>query len=142
MDKQSNQQAMQQSGQTKPRTLMESLGVYALVRTALSSERSLMAWMRVSAGMYSFGFTVSRFLDYLEKQKDIAKPSTGLHRLGLILSCIGIIGLILAAAGHFQRLRKMKKLGLPTISIVSLPMCATVALLVIGIAVLISIVSI
>jgi putative membrane protein len=125
--------------QTQARELTRKLGVFALVRTALSSERSLMAWMRTSASLYSFGFSITRYLDYLQQRRQDAQSSTGLHRLGLVLIAIGILGLAFAAVAHFQRLEKMKKLGLPTVSLLSLPICATVALLAIGIAVLISI---
>ncbi len=139
MIQESNSQASPNDEQTGAARLMERLGVYALVRTALSSERSLMAWIRTSASLYAFGFSITKFLDYLEKQQEGAGSSAGLHRLGIAIIYIGILGLVLAAVEHLQRLKKMKQLGLPTISLISLPVVATTALLLIGIAVLISI---
>ncbi len=131
-------QAQQDDEQTDV-TRIRKLGIYALVRTALSSERSLMAWIRTSVSLYTFGFTITKFLDYLEQQQEGAQFSTGLHRLGFVIICIGILGLVLAAVGHLQRLKKMKRLGLPTVSLISLPIVATTSLVLIGIAVLISI---
>lgn len=139
MDKENNTQVPSENKDTEQAKITKKLGIYALVRTALSSERSLMAWMRTSVSLYTFGFSITKFLDYLEQQQEGTQFSAGLHRLGLALICIGIIGLLLAAVGHLQRLKKMKRLGLPTISLLSLPICATVMLLVIGVAILVSI---
>jgi putative membrane protein len=132
-------QASQDDEQAEAARVVQRLGVYALVRTALSSERSLMAWMRTSVSLYAFGFSITKFLDYLQLQQESVGYSTGLHRLGFAIIFIGILGLALAAVGHLQRLKKMNRLGLPRVSLISLPAVATTALLLIGIAVLISI---
>jgi putative membrane protein len=132
------QETNRQAQQEEAARVMQKLGMYALVRTSLSSERSLMAWMRTSVSLYTFGFSITKFLDYLGKQA-VAEPSTGLYRLGFAIICVGILGLVLAALGHLQRLKKMKQLGLPTLSPMSLPVVATAALISIGIAVLIGI---
>jgi putative membrane protein len=115
------------------------LSVFALVRTAFSSERALMAWMRTSVSLYSFGFTISKFVDYLERQGEGSQFSEGPRRLGLALICMGILVLVLAAAEHLRRLVKMKQLGLPPVSRFSLPVAAAAVLFVIGIATLIGI---
>jgi putative membrane protein len=132
-------QAPQESQQAKAARIIRTLGIYAFVRTAFSSERSLMAWMRTCVSLYTFGFSITKFLDYLEQQQQGVQFPPGLHRLGLALICLGIIGLVLGAVGHFRRLRKMERLGLPTVSLFSLPIGAAIALLVIGVAVLVSI---
>ncbi|HEG44316.1 MAG TPA: DUF202 domain-containing protein [Phycisphaerales bacterium] len=134
-----NAQSSQGSEQTEAAIQIRKLGTYALVRTALSSERSLMAWIRTSVSLYAFGFSMTKFLDYLEKQQDGTGSSTGLHRLGFAIICIGILGVALAAVGYLQRLKKMERLGLPRVSLISLPVVATTSLVLIGIAVLISI---
>ncbi len=139
MVQENNTQAQQDDEQAEAARLMQKLGTYALVRTSLSSERSLMAWIRTSSSLYAFGFSITKFLDYLGKQQEVTGSSRGLHRLGFTIICIGILGLVLAAVGHLQRLKKMKRLGLPTVSLISLPVVATTALVLIGIAVLISI---
>ncbi len=132
-------QPSQNDEQTRAARLVERLGVYALVRTALSSERSLMAWIRTSASLYAFGFSITKFLDYLEKQQEGTGSLAGLHRLGIAIICLGMLGLVLGAVEHVQRLKKMERRGLPRVSLISLPVAATTALLLIGIAVLISI---
>ncbi len=139
MVQENNTQAQQDDKQTEATRVIRKLGIYALVRTALSSERSLMAWIRTSVSLYTFGFSITKFLDYLGKQQEVTEYSTGLYQLGFAIICIGILGLVLAALGHLQRLKKMKRLGLPTVSLISLPVVATTALVLIGLAVLISI---
>ena len=138
MVQENNTQASQDNGQTEPARVIQKLGTYALVRTAFSSERSLMAWMRTSVSLYTFGFSITKFLDYLEQQQG-TQLSAGPRWFGIILVCIGVLVLGVGAVEHLWRLRKMKELGLPSISLFSLPFGATVALLVIGFAVLISI---
>ena len=124
--------------QTDAARVMRTLGIYALLRTAFSSERSMLSWMRTSVSLYTFGFSIIKFLDYLEQQEGTEFPA-GPRWLGFILICMGILVLVLAATEHLRRLRKMKELGLPRISLFSLPFGATVAILMIGFAVLISI---
>jgi putative membrane protein len=130
--------ASQDKERAEAARIIRKLGIYALVRTAFSSERSLMSWIRTSVSMYAFGFTVSKFGRYMGQQHG-SQFSTGPRRLGLALISIGILSLVLAAIGHLQRLKKMKRLGLPTVSLISLPVIATAVLLLIGITVLISI---
>ncbi len=139
MAQENNTQAQRDDEQTEAARIVRKLGIYALVRTSLSSERSLMAWIRTSTSLYAFGFSITKFLDYLGKQQEGTGPSQGLYRLGFAIICIGLLGLVLAAVGHMQRLKKMKRLGLPKVSLISLPVVATIALLLIGIAALLSI---
>ena len=42
----------------------------ALVRTALSSEQTLMSWVRTSLSLFTFGFSIAQFFCYLEQQQE------------------------------------------------------------------------
>lgn len=114
-----------------------SLSALALVRTAFSSERALMSWMRTSISLYTFGFSISKFLDYVEGRETGIEFSAGLRRLGFALICMGTIALVLAALEHMKRIRTMARLGLPSTSPVSLPLGAVVVLVAIGIVMLV-----
>ena len=46
--------------------IREELERLAVVRTAYSSERSLKAWMRTAVSLYTFGFAIAKFFDYVE----------------------------------------------------------------------------
>lgn len=139
MSQKSQPPTPQSKRQTSAAWIMERLGVYALVRTAFSSERSLLSWMRTTASMYSFGFSLIKFLDFLEKQQVKIEFSVGLHRLGIALIIVGILMVGLAAVEHGRRLRKMKELGLPTVHKLSLPIAIATVLALVGIATLVGI---
>ena len=123
--------------------IKKELEILAIVRTRFSSERSLMAWMRTSVSLFTFGFSITKFISYLENQQEGIQFSEGPYRLGLALICIGILSLVPAVIQHAQRLKRAKELGIPMgmpiISRFSLPISATLALLVIGITTLIGI---
>ncbi|HEG44317.1 MAG TPA: DUF202 domain-containing protein [Phycisphaerales bacterium] len=112
----------------------------ALVRTALSSEQTLMSWIRTSLSLFTFGFSITQFFYYLEQQKEGIRISAGPRRLGFALVCVGIVVLLMAMVEHVLRLRKIKKQGLPADAASFLPFGSAVALLLIGIVALVSII--
>ena len=116
---------------------MRQLSSLALDRTMYSSERSVMAWMRTSASLYTFGFTITKFVDYLGKQEEGLEYAEGLERLGLVLILIGIVALVLGIIEHVKRARIMKRLGQADPSRLHLPVVGVLLLLTIGISVLI-----
>jgi putative membrane protein len=100
-----------------------------------------MAWMRTSVSMYTFGFTITKFMDYLAKQDDGGVYAEGLGRLGLVLIMIGILSLVMAIFEHLKRLRTMKRLGLVDSSSMHLSIAGAALLLAIGITTLVGLVA-
>jgi uncharacterized membrane protein YidH (DUF202 family) len=84
----------------------------ALVRTAFSSEQTLMSWMRTSVSLFTFGFSISH---------------------------LGILALVLAMVEHVHRLRTMKEQGLQRAAQYLLPFGSSAVLLAIGILALLSV---
>ena len=123
--------------QTPPSGDVRILSVLALIRTGYSSERSLMAWIRTSVSLYTFGFSISTFIDYLESQESGTQFSAGFRRMGLALIAMGIVALVPAMVDHLKRIQRMERLGLPSAARVSLPAGAAIALLLTGIVTLI-----
>ena len=111
----------------------------ALVRTALSSEQTLMSWVRTSLSLFTFGFSITQFFYYLEQQQEDSHLSAGPRRLGISLIGAGILVLVLAVVEHVQRLRKMKEQGLPPDSGSLLPLGSAGAILAIGIVAFVSV---
>jgi len=111
----------------------------ALVRTAFSSEQTLMSWMRTSVSLFTFGFSVAKFFHYLEEQREVLRFSAGPRRLGLVLVGLGVFALVLATVEHGHRLRALQKQGIPRISQYLLPFGTSVVLLAIGIVAFISV---
>jgi uncharacterized membrane protein YidH (DUF202 family) len=133
-----NQRNQMDIYQPLPSSQVERLDILALVRTAFSAERSLMAWIRTSVSLYTFGFSLIKFMDYLEAAEIGTQLSEGPRLLGLALVCLGIMVLLPAAVEHVRRMNKMKTLGLPKISKIYLPLIAAIALVLIGLTVFIS----
>lgn len=111
----------------------------ALVRTAFSSEQTLMSWTRTSVSLFTFGFSIAKFFQYLAKEQVGGQFSAGPRRVGIALICVGILALALAMVEHVHRLQMLQKQGLPRISQYLLPLGTAVGLLVIGIVAFISI---
>ncbi len=109
----------------------------SLVRTAFSSEQTLMSWTRTSVSLFTFGFSISQFFQYLAKQQGGSQLSAGPRRMGIALICVGILALVLAMVEHVHRLRILRSQGLPIISQYLLPLGSAVTLLAIGIVALI-----
>jgi putative membrane protein len=118
--------------QARAAEITRALSALALVRTAFSSQRSLMAWMRTSVSLYTFGFSIAKFTDYLEQRAQGVEFSGSPRLLGLILIAMGIVAIVLAVFEHSRRIRRMKQLGLPDTSRSYLPTIAALALFVIG----------
>ena len=116
--------------------ILRELEILAIVRTRFSSERSLLASIRTSVSLFTFGFSIIKFFNYLENQQAGTQFSEGPYLLGLALICLGILSLVPAVIQHAGRLKRAKELGIPIgmqiITRFSLPISATVALLVIG----------
>lgn len=140
MNQEDKRQVAWRNDQEAAAHMIERLGVYAFVRTAFSSERSLMSWIRTSVSLYTFGFSLIKFIDYMEEHGGSERIWTGPRGLGLALIGLGMLVLVLGALEHLRRLRKMGRLGLPTVSRFPLPVAVAVALLAIGVTTVISMV--
>jgi putative membrane protein len=68
----------------------------ALRRTFMAHERTLMAWIRTSTSLISFGFTIYKFFQYLPETGDARSSPEGFGPRGFALSMIGV-GLIALA---------------------------------------------
>jgi inner membrane protein YidH len=111
----------------------------ALVRTALSSEQTLMSWVRTSVSLFTFGFSIAKFFQYLVTEQQDAQWSAGPRRLGISLICVGVLMLMLAMADHVRMIRQMRRQGLPADSGSFLPLGSAVAFLAIGLVALVSV---
>ena len=78
----------------------------AIQRTQLACERTLMAWIRTAFSMISFGFTIGKFVQYLDKQPGIP-PAAG----GLLPKMLVFLGLVSLFIGVWEFRHAMLKLG-------------------------------
>ena len=113
----------------------------AVGRTVLALDRTLMAWVRTALSLISFGFTIYKFLQSIEKDVAAAalRPS-GPRSLGLFLIVMGTGPLILAIVQFCLAMRR--KLGVSLARLLlnpSLILAAAIAIL--GLVLFISLVT-
>ncbi len=82
----------------------------AVDRTRLAHERTLMAWVRTSTSLISFGFTIYKFFQYLSENRQGAAAETliGPRGFALLMIGIGLAALILATVEHRRGLRALR----------------------------------
>jgi inner membrane protein YidH len=83
----------------------------ALDRTRLAHERTMMAWIRTSASMISFGFGIYKFFDYFHSERPIHQGFITPRRFAIFLITMGLLVLVGAAAQHWSDLRLLRKAG-------------------------------
>jgi inner membrane protein YidH len=80
----------------------------ACLRTAMASDRTLLAWVRTALSMVSFGFTIYKFFQYLyESRPEMAVPH-GARSFALMLTGVALLGLV---AGLLEHRHVLKQLG-------------------------------
>lgn len=77
---------------------------FAWLRTRLSIENTLMAWIRTATALIGFGFTIVQFLDRFQEMSNVApalRPSAPRY-VGLTLILAGILSLAIAVWQYRQ----------------------------------------
>src|SRR5688572_26692153 len=71
---------------------------FSWIRTRMSAERTLEAWVRTAVSLIGFGFTIVQFFARLKDTEGFkpAKDPALAHYFGLILIGAGILGLLAA----------------------------------------------
>jgi putative membrane protein len=77
-------------------------------RTIMAADRTLMAWIRTSLSMSSFGFTIYKFMDGLADQGGIARSDSPRH-IGMFLVTLGIVSILLGTIGYWMTLRDLQR---------------------------------
>jgi len=82
----------------------------AIERTIMAAERTLMSWTRTSISLISFGFTIYKFIQFMQEQGKaiIIKDPAGPRNFGMALIAIGAISLLVASIQYRQLQRKLK----------------------------------
>ena len=82
--------------------------ILALDRTRMAAERTLMAWLRTSLAMITFGFTIYKFLQIVREQSKvlILRPQAP-RNLAITLIVIGTFALIVACAQYWTYVRRL-----------------------------------
>jgi putative membrane protein len=108
-------------------------------RTRLAADRTLMAWIRTSVSMISFGFSIYKFFQYLLESNLTAGQlqHQAPRNFGVALVSLGMILLALAILEYFLFLRNLSRETGQKYPI-STALIAAILLSVIGVLVLIN----
>ena len=80
-------------------------------RTFLAHDRTLMAWIRTSLSLISFGFTIDKFFDYLIQAEHLPVPRSllGPRRFAMGMIGIGVIALVAATVQYRHTIRTLNQ---------------------------------
>jgi putative membrane protein len=79
---------------------------FAWLRTRLSLERTLMAWVRTAVSLIAFGFTIFQFFEWMRESQGITSAQSHLPRyVGIVLLVAGIVTLIVSAWQYRKMVR-------------------------------------
>jgi putative membrane protein len=79
---------------------------FAWLRTRLALERTIMAWVRTSASLIGFGFTIVQFFQRVQSSQTVPVYLPDAPRnFGLALIASGVLGLIVALWQYRKLLR-------------------------------------
>lgn len=115
----------------RPPRLPSDLG---LLRTIMAADRTLMAWIRTSLSMLSFGFTIYKFLDTVAQQGKLPRPHSP-QAVGLFLATLGTACMVLGTLSYWTTIKDLQtvekfRLGRPVLFIGVIISVAGVALFV------------
>ncbi|HEV7398526.1 MAG TPA: DUF202 domain-containing protein [Pyrinomonadaceae bacterium] len=81
----------------------------ALDRTDMAHERTLMAWIRTAVSLITFGLTIYKFLEYIEKDTGAPRKLIGPRGYGLAMIGTGLLALLLATISHRRAMQALRK---------------------------------
>jgi putative membrane protein len=101
------------SAHEKPKATLDRSTELALSRTLLAHQRTLMAWIRTSASLISFGFTIYKFFEYLVQAEfaklDISRPHlVGPRIFAMSMIFIGIFSLVFATLDYRHEMNMLE----------------------------------
>jgi putative membrane protein len=98
-----------------PAALMEGKPIsiethFSWLRTRMSTERTLMSWVRTATALIGFGFTIGKFFVDFNRMKGVAPAldPTLPKTLGLGLVAVGTLGLAFACAEYLLLMRYLR----------------------------------
>jgi putative membrane protein len=103
-------------------------------RNRAAAERTLMAWVRTSLSLISFGIGIDRIISAINKAFTNSKidPYNLSRTIGLSFIIIGTTALVLAVIGHNRSLKKLDKEYFVYTPEISLGSIVAIALIMLG----------
>jgi putative membrane protein len=107
------------------------------MRTMMAADRTLMAWIRTSLSLLSFGFAIYKILQDLEESGKLLPHDNAPRNLGLFLGMMGTLAIIMGSISYWHTFQELHQddayVLLRPAFIMAVLMCVTGLLLVFGI---------
>jgi putative membrane protein len=81
----------------------------AVMRTMMAADRTLMAWIRTSLSMFTFGYTLYKVLQEVQEIGDIDLHDTAPRNAGVLLAVAGNVALIMGIFEYLGTLRMLRR---------------------------------
>ncbi len=78
-------------------------------RTSLSYERTMQAWIRTAISLITFGFSVYKLVDIVDRNPADRKYLVGTHAFGFILVAIGFVALAIATVEYRRSIAVLRQ---------------------------------
>jgi putative membrane protein len=93
-----------------PEPELKLVDMLALDRNKLAAERTLMAWVRTSLSMISFGFTIYKFLQVIDEESNVPvlRPNAP-RNVGLVLTGLGTFVVVVACIQHWNYVKNLRR---------------------------------
>ena len=79
------------------------------MRTIMAADRTLMAWIRTSLSMLSFGFTIYKFLQGVAAQSHLEQPNSP-QQVGLFLAGMGVAAIVFGTISYWTTLKDLQRM--------------------------------
>jgi putative membrane protein len=75
----------------------------------MAADRTLLAWVRTSTSLISFGFTIYKFFQYLRQTQKVEPIGlVGPRGFSLLMISIGVVVLIVATIQHRRDMKELR----------------------------------
>jgi putative membrane protein len=92
----------QENRRTPPR---RDLGA---MRTIMAADRTLMAWIRTALSLLSFGFTIYKILQEVEKSVSLPQQESP-RNIGVILAVAGTVAMVMGTIEYWLTLHELQQ---------------------------------
>ena len=78
------------------------------MRTMMAADRTLMAWIRTSLSLLSFGFTIYKILQEVEKTVSLPRENSP-RNVGTVLAVAGTMAMVMGTIEYWQTLHELRQ---------------------------------
>jgi putative membrane protein len=102
--------ALTESETLSPNELAQERTDLALFRNLMAADRTLMAWVRTSLSLDSFGFTIYKVLVAFQQGGGQLPQGHTPRNIGLFLTGLGTVAMLMGTVEYWQSLKELQKM--------------------------------